>query len=409
MTTPRRAAERDLIALAREMREGRGEGELTARLRDSCEAAWQQVSAEESALLQDLSEDLYLLEERRIVEPLADGETLESVVLRFIHAFQSEDNPIALALVRKVPYVAGPWSLPNLLAIYGRCWDRLGFHLAGAEFLDRAYAIGQNPFHAVQALDALRAAGEDDEVARRAEAAETSGPALLQLQVTPLLYQNATRLSGSEGRDALERLVRMVERAAQETASLPTLVSLGFVNAGRALAHLGRPEQALRAMDRAVAASTADAALDVALVSRGLLKAELGMRDDALQDFGEAVKAGTVLVWPFLYLAYDAALHGRWHELAVHAHGGARRVRSGPFRARLLEWSAIAAANLGAPSDRVKVLLDAALSEDPSDPTIRANLARFHATLTLGAPEIAAAPSAQLAIAEMQALFPAAA
>ncbi len=231
------------------------------------------------------------------------------------------------------------------------------------------------------------------------------GPALLQLHVSPLLYQNAVKLAGDKAKRALERLVQMVELATQDPAVLPTLVSLGFVNAGRALARLGRAEDALRAMDRAVAASTVDAAL----VSRGLLKAELGMRDDALQDFEDAVKAGTVLIWPFLYLAYEAASHGRWRELATYAHGGLRHARSGPFRARLLEWSAIAAANLGASADRVKVLFDAALSENPADPTILANLARFHATHALGTPEIAAAPSAQVAIAETQASFPLAA
>jgi hypothetical protein len=64
-----RHAERLLVELAREMREGRGDLELADRLRDELDAPLQKLDSRETILVKALSADLYLIEGERRIEP----------------------------------------------------------------------------------------------------------------------------------------------------------------------------------------------------------------------------------------------------------------------------------------------------------------------------------------------------
>lgn len=129
MTTPAAAYEPLLVELHREMRAGRGEGDRAQLLRAEMDRLWYELDDEQQELFDELSEDLYVIEDKRHVVPLADGETVGLVDQQMRLAYEANEEHRALSLIRKLPTIDAA-----IAHTMGRCWERLGFVHASACF-----------------------------------------------------------------------------------------------------------------------------------------------------------------------------------------------------------------------------------------------------------------------------------
>lgn len=363
-----------VVRLHRELRQGGGDTPAADALRDEMDAPWGQLSSAERSALGLLSEDLYELAGRRREVELAPDDTRSSVLDGAKVALQGSDHQRTLELLRKVD----PQALPTDVRLYmlGRCWDELGFSLAATEFFDRAYEIRKRSNYAVMALHALIRAGQQGEVLARIEKieAEPQVPAALRLRAAACLFETAEGAAPAGAANIFRRVVALVDTSLDARDVVPSLRATALVAAGFSYEHLGDSAKALRAFDRAVSIHEHDAAL----IARGLSQLATN-RQAALADLQRALSLGTSLQWPYLYLAHDALLAGRYERLEELCTGGLQRSQSHQVRAQLYEWSAIAAAQLGRPPDVVAERFARAAAEDPFEPRIRANIAVWEA------------------------------
>jgi tetratricopeptide (TPR) repeat protein len=376
MTTPTRPRyEALLVQLHGEMRAGRGEAQPAENLRSEMATLWYDLGDEEAKLFDELSEDLYLVEGERAIVPLAEGETVDAVWLELAKAFKSEENQRALALSRKLPFV----DARTAYAI-GRCWERIGFSRAAVCFYDFANELESKAAYEVSALEALVRAGALDEAAERAQAIEkrpiVSGTLLLE--VASVLHRTAGRVEKSQRQSTFQRVVQMVETAWDDRSALASVRAMGLVVAGFSYQSLGKPELALRSFERAVAVHASEGPL----LSRGLALLHTD-RSRALRDFTAAVKLGTSLDWPYLYAAQHALEAGRFAEAERFCEAGVAVTKQPEVRGRLLEWWAIAAAQLGRTAGEVTALFDQATAELPLDLVLRRNVRRYRESLEI--------------------------
>ncbi|MDC0749552.1 tetratricopeptide repeat protein [Polyangium mundeleinium] len=363
-----------LVELHREMRAGRSDGERADRLRDEMDAPYLAASEEEQALLDDLSEDLYIIEGKRRVEPLVEGETLENVQKQLASAFRADENRRTLELLRKLPTLEA-----HHIDAIGMCWERQGFYIAASCFYDFANEIEPNDTHEVLAFHALARAGLTDETSRRAAEIELRDhpSARLMLEAACILERAAVGAAEEAARKHTHELVvRLVERAWSDDAALPLSRAAGLVAAGIAYDRLGDKERALQSFERAVAAHH----YHETLVARGLALLHVD-RTRAMWDFTEAAKQGTRHEWPYLYAALFALESGRIADAERFCEAGLSITRQAQPRGLLLECWAIAAAGLRRPARQVNALFDQAMAELPLDMRIRRNARRYREAL----------------------------
>jgi hypothetical protein len=165
MSDARSSHEALLVALHQEMKAGRRNGERANAIGDEMNELWAALDDEERELFDELSEDLYLIEGKRRVVPLDEGETIASVRRQLAIAVDARRDRDALTLVRKVSDVR-----PELTDLIGRCWERLGFPLGAKCFRDFAWAqMAVLRFkRATRTAPPTRASGDDSDALRPA-------------------------------------------------------------------------------------------------------------------------------------------------------------------------------------------------------------------------------------------------
>jgi tetratricopeptide (TPR) repeat protein len=364
------------------MREGRGDLAEARRLRDELDAPLGELHADERSLIQALSSDLYLLEGKRHIDRLPEGEQLGAVLNALPTSFHAQDHLRTLHLLRIVPTDDEQWPESKLAYAFGRCWERLGFPEAAGAFYEFAYANDPRPSYAIMGLEALLKAALYDDLNTRIAGIETdrAAPAPLVMRAAALLFQLTARMSPGERPAAYRRILALVDRAGGDESVLASIRSAGFIARAYANEHLGDTARATEDFDKAVQAQSSDATL----VARGLAKARTD-RGAALEDFRAALEQGTRLVWPYVYLAHDALTRNDWEAAERFAGGGVDLAATDALRARLLEWTAISAAMLDREDALVTSLFDAAIASDPFDATIRLNATRYTEAHGIGA------------------------
>lgn len=376
--TPRAAYEGLLLDLHREMKGGRGEEPHADELRQQMAELWYRLTEEECALFDELSADLYVIEGKRVVEPLAPGETIESVMRELQMAFVTQESRRALALLRKLP------TADSLTAYaQGRCWERLGFLRSAVCFYDFASKQQPKAIYEILALDALVRGGLVEEAVRRAQEIELRSPVQgsLLLEAASVLHRTAAKAAEPDRRAVYQRVVTMVERAWDDAATRPVTRAAGLVAAGFSYLHLGDKDKALLSFDRAVAAYPSEATL----LPRGLALLDADQQARALRDFVRAAELGTRQDWPYLYAAKEALEDGRFVEAEKFCEAGLAHTRRSEARGRLFEWSAIAAAQLGRPPAEVIRRFDRALAELPLDEAVQGNSRKYTELVVAGA------------------------
>jgi tetratricopeptide (TPR) repeat protein len=379
-----------LILLHEEMKQGRQNGPRADEIRDEMDLLWHELDDDERDLFDELSEDLYLIEGKRIVTPMKEGETIESVRRALTSAFKDHRDRDTVALARKLG--DGDPMLPYVL---GRCWERLGFLRGAVCFYDFAYENARKPVYAVSALEALvrgkrfaEAMGRVDEIEGRLIVDGT-----LLLEAASVLHRVAQVVEEGSRAELYGRVVRMVEVAWIDLSALPSLRAGALIAAGFSYEHLQDPDRALRSFERAATIHPSDATL----LAHGL--ALLGTnRRQAIALLVEAARRGTPFDWAYLYAAQNALTEQRFADAERFCDLGLSRTDRAEVRGRLYEWSAIAAATLGQHAEVVRDRFDRALAELPFDPTVRKNAAAFaefsgNRSWNVEAPEEVAAPN----------------
>lgn len=373
-TSTRARYEALLVELHREMKAGRGEAVRAEEVRREMDALWYSLSDEEQETFDELSEDLYVLEEKRRVVPLAAGETVERVYEQMQAAFKSREYRRALALMRKLPSLEAP-----IYYAMARCWESLELPRAAVCFYDFANEVEPKSSYEILALMALVRAGSIDEAAVRARAigARPEASSNLLLEAAAVLYRAAALREGAERRSMYESVTRLVEDAWDHPTALASVRVMGLIVAGFSYEHLGSMERALQSFDRAVAASPR---ADGPLLARGLHLLPVD-RARALRDFSRAAELRTTQGWAYLYAAHHALETGRFSEAERFCEAGLSLTRRAELRGRLLEWWAIAAAQLGRSPGEITHVFEQAMAELPLDLILRRNFRRYQASM----------------------------
>jgi tetratricopeptide (TPR) repeat protein len=372
-TSVRAQYEALLIELHSEMRAGRGGEPRANELRDQLAAVWYGLGEDEQAICDELSEDLYAIEGKRASAPLSEGETLTLVMQQLASAFGAGNNRRSLELIRKLTSIDGRSAY-----VMGRCWEREGLFRAAACFYDFANELEPKVEYEVMALSMLVRAGALDEAAERAQAIEArpvvSGTLLLK--VASVLHRIADAAEASQRSSMYNRVTHLVEAVWDDRSVLSALRAEGLVVAGFAYQHLGDNDQAIRSFERAVAVHPSDGAL----CARGLALLH-NDRTRALRDLTDAVRLGTRLDWPYLFAAHHAMETHRFAEAERFCEIGAQLSRQPELRGRLLEWWAIAAAQLGRSPSEVTALFEQATIELPLDVGLQHNVRLYRESL----------------------------
>ena len=114
---------------------------------------------------------------------------------------------------------------------------------------------------------------------------------------------------------------------------------------------------------------------DALLVARGILL--YGTGPQAIADLEMAVRTGSSLIWPYVFLAHYNLRTRHFEECRrlcerVLGMNGSTAVMS-----EVSDWMAIAQAELGFPAELVRASFDNAIRLDPSDERAKRNMAAF--------------------------------
>jgi len=385
-----RALEHMTVELHRLIRDGQGDADKTDELREQMVDIWDTLRPESRALLDNLSGDLYMLAgEEAFEEGGQRGQSLAHIK----EAWANRDWSVLLSLLRHEDVRA---AAPEDVRAYfrGRCWSSLGYFEAALSFYDHAARLApQNDNYAYLALEALVRCGRMDEALERANAIlrDNSASSRRLFKAADVLFHAARRFDEGMASIVYKHVLIVLERAFAREKSLPaerrlpSLIVGGHIVQGFCHEHMGETARAKQAYTEALAL---DPTSDAALTARGLLAYETD-HPSALRDFERAATTGTPLVWPYLYLAYDALQSGEPARGLAMAREAKKRTQAPALLANLVEWEAIAAALQGGASAETIQLLQEAQAFNPFSDRISANLQAMIASEPAGAMRVA--------------------
>lgn len=380
-----RALERATIRLHRLIRDGMGDSGEADAVREEMLDSWTLLRPEQRALLDGLSGDLYMLQGEEGPEA---GEELGGDVRMLLKLAWDRGSWVEiLALLRREE---ARRVIPEDVRAYfrGRCWSSLGYIEAALCFYDYAVKLAPtNDNYAYLALDALVRCGRiDDALARANEILRDESSSSRRLfKAADVLFHAAHRFEEAQASIVYKRVLIVLERALESERRrspeqrLPSLTVGAYVIKGFCHEHLGDEQEARRAYTDALGV---DSKNDAALTARALLlyRSEPAA---ALRDFERAAATGTPLVWPYLYLAYDALRNDEYGRCIEMALQGTTRTHDPKLLANLFEWIAIASAQQGAAMKALQ-FLEEARTYNPFNERIAENLRDMSSGKLLG-------------------------
>jgi tetratricopeptide (TPR) repeat protein len=365
---------------------GRGEGDSDEAdaLRDEMDRSASELSHEEMKRLKGLSADLYMLQDDEIYAPIEPGEDrsardVEHLQAAVTEAWARRDVVATLELLRKGPTRLTPDQLAYIRA---RAYEELG-HLDTA-LLFMFYAAERNPEdsnYKWMVLNLLDRPEQRSELYQRASEyiQDAASSAELRVYAVGLLFRLTRRMTREQAAtvfalviDSLESALPLLESGSR--LILPDLPAYGQLTLGFCYQRSGRLEDALNAFDQAMRSPQIR---DAALVARGMLLLAMSNPEKALADFEKAIASNTPLVAPYLHLAHHALIQGDYVSCLELCDRALDRTRNPRLQAVVLQWEAIAGAELGAPLGQVHRAFEVALTRDPLNPQIRHNFELF--------------------------------
>ena len=349
-------------------------------IRDATDRPWESLSEVERRRVRNLSEDLYSL-----VEPPPVGQPtnpqVQAKLNEALEARQRGEWDRALDLLRRWRANIDPALLSH---VRGSIWLEAGDPATAALFFEHAASLEpDNGNYQAMFLDALNitdptaARKRADEILREYQKFSPDAVG----RAADITFMSARTSSEAEAIDVFERLEPILgstlDRIKQgepdelgRLSHVTILALLGFGNEFR-----GKTQAALAFYSQGLHIEPYNDAL---LVARGRLL--YGTSARAVTDLEMAIRCGSPLVWPYVFLAHHYLLGGNLEECrklcerALSMSSGSAAVMS-----EVSEWMAIAQAELGFPVDMVQASFENAIRFDPSNERAKRNLAVFEA------------------------------
>ncbi len=348
-------------------------------IRDATDGPWQALSEVERNRVRNLSEDLYSL-----AEPAPTSQAMNAQAqAKLLEAFEARKRgewDRALDLLRQWQAYIDP-ALVSYLR--GSTWLEAGDPGTATLFYAHAYKLEPtNGTYQTMALYSLHLADppaglkqaeqilkEHEKcspaaVARAADITFMSARLKSETQANQLFVQLEPILKTTLARIEQQSL------SERDTSTYVTLLALlGFGNEFLGTSHL--------ALNYYTQGLALDPANDALLVARGILL--YGTSDQSIADLEMAIRHDSPLVWPYVFLAHNNLVNGRFEECRRLCEHALRIGASSAVMSEVYEWLAIAQAQLGFPAGLVRASFDSAIRLDPSNESARRNLAAFEA------------------------------
>jgi tetratricopeptide (TPR) repeat protein len=375
------------LAMARGTRElhqllatGNDDSPEADAIRDATDGPWNSLSEVERNRIRHLSEDLYSL-----FEPPPTGEAMtpeaQAKLSEVFEAMQRGEWDKALDLLRCLRAYVDP-ALVSYLR--GSIWLDAGDAATAALFYEHASKREHDNekylamfLYALGVADPAAAKKRADEILR--EYAKYSP--LVISRAADIQFMSARTVSEGEARRVFESLEQALKStiAKLEKQRLSEVDRSSYVTMlallGFGYEFLGRGQAALEFYSRAL---QLDPYNDALLIARGILL--YGTSPRAITDLELAIRSGSPLVWPYVYLAHHSLLHGRFEDCRRLCERALSMSGSAAVMSEISEWMGIAQAELGFPAEMVRASFDNAIRLDPSNERAGRNLDAFEAT-----------------------------
>jgi tetratricopeptide (TPR) repeat protein len=368
---------RGTIVLHRLIADGKGDEPQADAVRDSLDAPLSGMSQSERERARLLSEDLYSLSELapdRGLKPLTPSAQI--AFQEIYDAKQQRRWDVVLDIIRK-------WQdyLPLVVLSYlrGSTWADAGKYEIAAAFYAKAAEIdpkGNYPALYLYALNKSNPAKAKDEADRVVHSpGKYSAPTVIQ--AAHVIAASARPLPANEARTIESSLIPVVEEAMKALERDKKQESESYLMAalllGSAHEHKGDTQSAYEYYSRGL---SADPKNDALLILRGMLM--YGVNTEAIADLELAVKLGSQTVWPYFFLAHHYLSRDRFDDCRKLCEHALDLPASNAMHSELLDWLAIAEAQLNFPVERVRRLFEDAIRLDPQNERAKKNLATFN-------------------------------
>jgi tetratricopeptide (TPR) repeat protein len=367
---------RGTIALHRLIAQGKGDDAEAEALRDSLDEPIAALSQIERERARFLSADLFSLSETNGDQP---AKLMNPQVQKNFNAIYEaktrKEWERALNLLRR-------WQeyLPPSLLSYlrGSIWYGAGKFEIAAEFFRHAADLEPNGnypalyVHALARVDPLAAKHVAEGVLK---AADRYSPAVI-VQAAQVVAASTHSLPATATREVEANLIPVVEAAIRKMeadgAEDAESYAMAAIFLGSAHGHAGNTRAAYDYYSRGL---RADPRNDALLTLRGILM--YGVSPGAAADLELAVKDRSPAVWPYFFLAHHYLVKGRYEDCRKMCERASEMPATDAMRSELMDWLAIAEAQLGFPADRVRRRFEEAIRLDPSNDRAQKNLTTF--------------------------------
>ena len=358
---------------------GQDESPEADAIRDSLERPWYELSEAEKNRVTGLSEDLYSINESS-GQPLPMNPQAQRKVLEAVEARQAGEWDKALALLRRWGKHIDPAVLSFLR---GSVWQEAGDSETAILFYQHAARLdpGDDKFTCIY-LSALRKSNFGAALTRARDIvadAENHQP-LVVAQAADILVTSTRGTPLIDARSVVQQLIQVLNRAlekiksddAEQFSALDsTHANITFV-LGFCYGRLGDFRTALQYYNLGLSVDPRNEAL---LVARGTLR--YGVDLLAADDFEQAIRCGSTMVWPYFFLAHHHLVNNRFDACRRMCERGLELTAPDEVRASLNEWVAISETELGFPPELIRSAFEEAIRLAPDVDRIRRNLGKF--------------------------------
>jgi tetratricopeptide (TPR) repeat protein len=377
-------ASRGLLRLHVLTEAGQDDSPEADAIRDNLEHPWYVLSEAEKKRISGLSEDLYSISEP-VGQPLPMNPQAQRKLLETIEARQAGDWDNALELLRRWGTHLDPAVLSFLR---GSVWQEAGDCDTAIPFYQHAARLApRDDKFACMYLSALR---KSDVGAALKHAwdivahAENHQP-LVVAQAADILATSTRGTTLVDARPVLQQLTQVLERALatiqsgeaeQFSAFESTHANITFL-LGFCYERLGDFHTALHYHNLGLSIAPRNEAL---LVARGTLR--YGVDPLAADDFEQAIRWGSRMVWPHFFLAHHHLVNNSFDKCRRMCERAMELPASDEVRANLNEWLAISETELGFPLELIRSAFEEAIRLAPGVDRIRRNLEEFESAAT---------------------------
>lgn len=379
---------RGLLRLHRYTVEGKDRTEEYHETCAAMESFWGKLTPAENERLSGLSQDLYSVSDPSTGQPREpmSGEA-QAGLSEAYEARERGDWDRSLDLLRQ-------WSAvvprPLLSYLRARIWEDAGDKAVAAIFFDHAWRLDPSNenmragyLNCLMWTDYAEASKIAEEISKEVDKHIPN----LVIQAAEVLFAHTQFISDQDAVPIYRRLVgiltplltRAKDEKGQEHPSQVSRILLLLATSHR---WLGDTKEAFHYYSLAIALEPWNDAL---FVARGMIV--YGMNPSAIDDFEEAIRLDSPLVWPYFYMAHSLLAQNRFEECRRMCERALDRPAPPRARSELCEFLGIALTHLQYPAPAIQRAFENALREDPSNDRARWNLQQFLAALEAKPPK----------------------